>query len=163
MRGSTNRSSCEATMTSPSALASMSFIVIHRILMNEKKQRKRPLWWVKRLFKNGLQYGISWRYCRAYVATIYKTGIGLTTGFIGSHTVTHNYSVYTLTAHYSSLQHLPSLLTITTDSHNWVTTPAEFLRAQDLLQTQLDLTGSHWPSTNSSAELSPETVALTLN
>jgi hypothetical protein len=31
------------------------------------------------------------------VATIYKTGIGLTTGFIGSHTVTHNYSVYTLT------------------------------------------------------------------
>jgi hypothetical protein len=26
----------------------------------------------------------------------YKTGIGLTTGFIGSHTVTHNYSVYTL-------------------------------------------------------------------
>jgi hypothetical protein len=29
---------------------------------------------------------------------IYKTGIGLTTGFIGSHTVTHNYSVYTLTA-----------------------------------------------------------------
>jgi hypothetical protein len=32
---------------------------------------------------------------------LYKTGIGLTTGFIGSHTVTHNYSVYTLTAHYS--------------------------------------------------------------
>jgi hypothetical protein len=27
---------------------------------------------------------------------LYKTGIGLTTGFIGSHTVTHNYSVYTL-------------------------------------------------------------------
>jgi hypothetical protein len=26
---------------------------------------------------------------------LYKTGIGLTTGFIGSHTVTHNYSVYT--------------------------------------------------------------------
>jgi hypothetical protein len=26
----------------------------------------------------------------------YKTGIGLTTGFVGSHTVTHNYSVYTL-------------------------------------------------------------------
>jgi hypothetical protein len=26
----------------------------------------------------------------------YKTGIGLTTGFIGSHTVTHNYSVYAL-------------------------------------------------------------------
>jgi hypothetical protein len=34
---------------------------------------------------------------------LYKTGIGLTTGFIGSHTVTHNYSVYTLTVHYSSL------------------------------------------------------------
>jgi hypothetical protein len=29
---------------------------------------------------------------------LYKTGIGLTTRFIGSHTVTHNYSVYTLTA-----------------------------------------------------------------
>jgi hypothetical protein len=27
---------------------------------------------------------------------LYKTGIGLTTGVIGSHTVTHNYSVYTL-------------------------------------------------------------------
>jgi hypothetical protein len=25
----------------------------------------------------------------------YKTGIRLTTGFIGSHTVTHNYCVYT--------------------------------------------------------------------
>jgi hypothetical protein len=25
---------------------------------------------------------------------LYKMGIGLTTGFIGSHTVTHNYSVY---------------------------------------------------------------------
>jgi hypothetical protein len=34
-------------------------------------------------------------YCRAYVWRLYKTGIGLTTGFIGSHTVTHNYSVYT--------------------------------------------------------------------
>jgi hypothetical protein len=43
---------------------------------------------------------------------LYKTGIGLTTGFIESHTVTHNYSVYTPTAHYSSLQHLPSLLTV---------------------------------------------------
>jgi hypothetical protein len=30
----------------------------------------------------------------AYVATIIRRGIGLTTGFIGSHTVTHNYSVY---------------------------------------------------------------------
>jgi hypothetical protein len=44
-------------MASPSALAAMYFIVIHRILMNKKKQRKRPHWWVKRLFKNGLQYG----------------------------------------------------------------------------------------------------------
>jgi hypothetical protein len=45
------------------------------------------------------------RYCRAYVATIYMTGIGLTTGFIGSHTVTYNYSVYTLqltTVHYNT-------------------------------------------------------------
>jgi hypothetical protein len=43
---------------------------------------------------------------------LHKTGIGLTTGFIGSHTVTHNYSVYTLTAPYSSLQYLPSLHTV---------------------------------------------------
>jgi hypothetical protein len=43
---------------------------------------------------------------------LYKTGIGLTTGFIGSHTVIHNCSVYTPTAHYSSLQHWPSLLTV---------------------------------------------------
>jgi hypothetical protein len=36
-------------------------------------------------------------YCRAYsVATIIRRGIGLTTGFIESHTVTHNYSVYAL-------------------------------------------------------------------
>jgi hypothetical protein len=36
---------------------------------------------------------------------LYKRGTGLTTGFIGSHTVTHNYSVYTLqltTVHYST-------------------------------------------------------------
>jgi hypothetical protein len=39
------------------------------------------------------------RYCRAYVAWLYKTGIGLTTGFIGSHTIT----VYTL---YNSLLQL---------------------------------------------------------
>jgi hypothetical protein len=37
-----------------------------------------------------------WLYCCAYSGDYYKTGIGLTTGFIGSHTVTHNYSVYTL-------------------------------------------------------------------
>jgi hypothetical protein len=34
----------------------------------------------------------------ARMRRLYKTGIGLATGFIGSHTVTHNYSVYTLTA-----------------------------------------------------------------
>jgi hypothetical protein len=51
-------------------------------------------------------------YFRAYGGDYYKTGIGLTTGFIGSHTVTRNYSVYTLTAPYSSLQHLPSLHTV---------------------------------------------------
>jgi hypothetical protein len=38
-----------------------------------------------------------------------RRGIGLTTGFTGSHTVTHNYSVYTPTAHYSSLQLAESL------------------------------------------------------
>jgi hypothetical protein len=43
---------------------------------------------------------------------LYKTGIGLTAGFIGSHTVTHNYSVYTLRAPHSSLQRLPSLHTV---------------------------------------------------
>jgi hypothetical protein len=57
MPGSTNRSPCEATMASPRALPAMSFIVKHRILMNKKKQRKRPSWWVNRLFKNGLQHG----------------------------------------------------------------------------------------------------------
>jgi proline racemase len=46
-----------------------------------------------------------------------KTGIGLTTGFIRLHTVSHNYSVYTLTASQFTIV-LPSLLTITTDSHN---------------------------------------------
>jgi hypothetical protein len=34
-------------------------------------------------------------YCRAYSGDYYKTGIGLTTEFIGSNTITHNYSVYT--------------------------------------------------------------------
>jgi hypothetical protein len=48
------------------------------------------------------------RVCGDYI----RQGIGLTTGFIGSHTVTHNYSVYNSTAHYSLLQHLPSLLTV---------------------------------------------------
>jgi hypothetical protein len=39
----------------------------------------------------------------AHIRRLFETGIGLTTGFIGSHTVAHNYSVYALTAHYSSL------------------------------------------------------------
>jgi S-adenosylmethionine/arginine decarboxylase-like enzyme len=40
---------------------------------------------------------IAWR--------LYKTGIGITTGFIESHTITHNYSVYALqltTVHYNT-------------------------------------------------------------
>jgi hypothetical protein len=32
----------------------------------------------------------------ARMRRLYRRGIGLTTGFIGSRTVTHNYSVYTL-------------------------------------------------------------------
>jgi hypothetical protein len=32
----------------------------------------------------------------ARMRLLYKTGYWMTTGFIGSHTVTHNYSVYTL-------------------------------------------------------------------
>jgi hypothetical protein len=54
-------------------------------------------------FSDILCYQTDIKYCRAYVWRLYETGIGLTTGFIGSHTVTHNYSVYTRTAHYSSL------------------------------------------------------------
>jgi hypothetical protein len=38
------------------------------------------------------------KYTVARMWRLYKMGIGLTTGFIRSHTVTHNYSVYTLTA-----------------------------------------------------------------
>jgi hypothetical protein len=45
MWGSTNRSSCEATMASPSAPTAMSFIVIHRILMNKKKQQNLLFWY----------------------------------------------------------------------------------------------------------------------
>jgi uncharacterized BrkB/YihY/UPF0761 family membrane protein len=30
-------------MASPSAFAAMYFIAVHRILMNKKKQRKRPI------------------------------------------------------------------------------------------------------------------------
>jgi hypothetical protein len=35
-------------------------------------------------------------YIVARMWRLYKKGIKLTTGFIGSHTVTHNYSAYTL-------------------------------------------------------------------
>jgi hypothetical protein len=34
------------------------------------------------------------QYIVACMQRLYKTGIGLTTGFIGSHTITHSYSVY---------------------------------------------------------------------
>jgi hypothetical protein len=47
-------------------------------------------------FKSPLDHGSYPSYCCAYVRRLYKTGIGLTAGFIGSHTVTHNYRVYTL-------------------------------------------------------------------
>jgi hypothetical protein len=57
-----------------------------------------------------------WHLCFSSIVArmqgLYKMGIGLTTGFIGSHTVTHNYSIYTLIAPYSSLRHLPSLHTV---------------------------------------------------
>jgi hypothetical protein len=85
------------------------------------------------------------QYCRAYVATIIRRGIGLTTGFIGSHTVT----VYTLYTR-SSLQYLPSLLTITTESLQGPGPPA-------------DPTGSRWPSTNSSGLFSATHRQLTRN
>jgi hypothetical protein len=38
---------------------------------------------------------------------LYKTGIGLTTGFIGSHTVTHNFSVLHFTTHNNWVSSLP--------------------------------------------------------
>jgi hypothetical protein len=75
----------------------------------------------------------SWFYSIvARTATNITRGFGLTTGFIGSRIN------YTLTT---------ESLTITTDSHNWVTTPAKFLQGPG---PPADPTGSHWPSTNSS-------------
>jgi hypothetical protein len=68
----------------------------------------------------------------ARIGDYYNTDIGLTTGFTGS-----QYS-YTRTT---------ESLTITTDSHNWVTTPAESLQGP---RPPADPTGSHWPSSNSS-------------
>jgi hypothetical protein len=68
---------------------------------------------------------------------LYKTGIGLTTGFIGLHT--HNYS-YTL---------ITEPLTITTESQLLLS----LFRAQDLLQTQLALTGHQLTLLDSSPQL----------
>jgi hypothetical protein len=84
---------------------------------------------------------------------LYKTGIGLTTGFFGSHTVTHNYSVYTLqlAVHYSTCRVFLQLqLTLTTESLQGPEPPA-------------DPTGSHWPSTNSSGLFSATHRQLTRN
>jgi hypothetical protein len=66
---------------------------------------------------------------------LYETGIGLTTGFIGSHTVTHNYSVDTLTASQFTI-----VLAESPYNYNWLSQLSLF-RAEDLLQTQLALTG----------------------
>jgi hypothetical protein len=56
-------------------------------------------WCVKLLFSgNNMQLSsflLDIRIVARIVWRLYKTGFGLTTGFIGSHTVTHNYSVYT--------------------------------------------------------------------
>jgi hypothetical protein len=51
-------------------------------------------------------------------------------------------------------------LTITTDSHNWVTTPAESLQGPG---PPADPTGTHWPSTNSSWLISATHCQLTCN
>jgi hypothetical protein len=45
--------------------------------------------------RHGMEDNIKINIVAHIVWRLYKTGIGLTTGFIGSHTVTHNYSVYT--------------------------------------------------------------------
>lgn len=42
---------------SRTAVAAFSFIVIHRVLADRKKRRRKPRWWMKELFKNQLQYG----------------------------------------------------------------------------------------------------------
>jgi hypothetical protein len=55
------------------------------------------------VLRNGLVFRLLFILLRVKCGDYYKTGIGLTAGFIGSHTVTHSYSVYALTAHYSSL------------------------------------------------------------
>jgi hypothetical protein len=70
---------------------------------------------------------------------LYKTCIGLTTGFIGSHSYTQLQCIrFTLAVHYSTYRVFLQLqLTLTTESLQGPGPPA-------------DLTGSHWPSTNSS-------------
>jgi hypothetical protein len=83
---------------------------------------------------------------------VYKTGIGLTTGFIGSHTVTQLQCIhFTLAVHYSTCRVFLQLqLTLTTESLQGPGPPA-------------DPTGSHWPSTNSSGLFSSTHRQLTRN
>jgi hypothetical protein len=60
-----------------------------------KPERKRPCGKPGRRYEDDIVARMRGDY--------YKTGFGLTTGFIRSHTVTHNYSVYALqltTVHY---------------------------------------------------------------
>jgi hypothetical protein len=77
---------------------------------------------------------------------LYKTGIGLTTRFIGSHTVTHNYSVYTLHSQFTIV------LAECSYNYNWLLQLSLF-RAQDLLQTQQALTGHQLTLLDSSPQL----------
>jgi hypothetical protein len=82
---------------------------------------------------------------------LYKTGIGLTTGFIGSHSYTQLQCIdsYSFTVHCSTCRVFLQLqLTLTTESQFLLS----FSRAQDLLQTQLALTG-HQPTLQPSSHL----------
>jgi hypothetical protein len=58
------------------------------------------------------------------------------------------------------ITHSYTITTITTDSHKWVTTPAESLHGPG---PPADPTGSHWPSTNSSGLFSATHRQLTRN
>jgi hypothetical protein len=88
------------------------------------------------------------KYCRAYSGDYIRRGIGLSTKFIGSQSITH-------------LQ--PSLLqlqlTLTTESQLLLS----FSRAQDLLQTQLALTGHQLTLQPSSATLLPHCPSVSCN
>jgi hypothetical protein len=75
-----------------------------------------------------------------HVWRLYKTGFGLTTGFIGLHSVTHNQSQLCL---------LQLQLTLTTESQLLLS----LSRAQDLLQTQLAHTGHQLNLLNSRLRL----------